>query len=302
MNYTSILGFGVAACILWFGVFRTATQPGLFLDPHALLLVLGGTLAAALIAYPVGRLVDLGRMFIYGFLFKRLSDNEAIVRELVVSAITARISPAALAYRKSSHPFLSEGYQLIAEGKVPADHLREILNQRSRYFRRSYMADAKLLTALAKFPPAFGLLGASTGMIAMMINLGTGGQETIGPAMAIALVATFWGIALANFVLLPLADYATRTANDDTSTRQIIVEGLVMLKEGVPPELLSERLNSFLPVHRRVKEVLVAKDRDEAVAAAAAAAAAARTRMPPPLPPGPPPLPDDDEDRGNRAA
>lgn len=253
MNFTSLSGFALAACILFFGVIHPAPKPALFLDVHALLLVVGGTLSAGLIAFPVHRFVGLGKMFVYGFLLKRSQSNRKIVTELVLTSAATRTDARKLAARKASHPFLREGYQLIAEGIIPEAQLREILNHRSQYFKRMYAEDARMLTALAKFPPAFGLLGASTGMISMMINLGKGGQDTIGPAMAVALVATFWGIAIANFLLLPLADYAAKVSADDSNTRQIIVDGLIMLKQGRSPILVAEGLNSHLPISSRVR-------------------------------------------------
>ena len=119
------------------------------------------------------------------------------------------------------------------------------------YFRKSYQSDAKTLNALAKFPPAFGLLGASTGMITMMTNLGKGGAETIGPAMAIALVATFWGIAVANLILLPLADFAAKAAQDDTHVREMIYEGLLLLKKKESQAYILQVVNGYLPIDSR---------------------------------------------------
>jgi chemotaxis protein MotA len=256
LNLTSLSGFAVAAAILWFGVFHPAPHPGLFLDPHALLIVLGGTLAAALIAFPLGRLADLGHLFVYGFLLKKHSDNRQIATELIAAAAAARLRREALLERNPHHPFLTEGYQLIGEGIIPERQLRDILLQRSDFFKKEYLADAKTLTSLAKFPPAFGLLGTSTGMITMMVNLGQGGQDSIGPAMASALVATFWGIALANLLILPLADYASKVAGDDSRSRKLIVEGLMMIKQGKSPILVAEFLNGHLPVHQRVRLIL----------------------------------------------
>jgi chemotaxis protein MotA len=224
----------------------------MFLDSHALILVVGGTGAAALIAFPLGRILDLVKMFFFGVIFKTQGENAQIIREIICSAPIAQFNPEFLNTRRSSHPFLREGYLLISEGLLDESQLHDVLRKRSQQFKKIYMADAKMLNALAKFPPAFGLLGATTGMIAMMTKLGSGGQDSIGPAMAIALVATFWGIAVANFILLPLADYATRVALDDLGTRQIITEGLMMLKRRESPMLVAEKLNSYLPVKKRV--------------------------------------------------
>jgi chemotaxis protein MotA len=253
MNISSLLGFTIATMILWVGVISPSAKPQMFLDHHALLLVVGGTLSAALIAFPMRRIYEMVNMFLFGVILKRPWNRRQIIEEMVAVSEMAQTEPHFLTSVPASHPFLAEGLRLIGEGILTETELQDVLNRRSSFFKRQYLSDAKLLNTLAKFPPAFGLLGASTGMIAMMTNLGKGGQETIGPAMAIALVATFWGIALANFVLLPMADYATRLASEDALVRQIILDGLMMLKRRENAYVIAEKLNGYLVIGKRLR-------------------------------------------------
>ena len=88
-------------------------------------------------------------------------------------------------------------------------------------------------------------------MIKMMMNLGTGGAASIGAAMAIALTATFWGIAMANFIFLPLADYAFKLADEDLYLRSIIIDGVFQIKTGVPFPVIVETLCGKLPISER---------------------------------------------------
>ena len=129
--------------------------------------------------------------------------------------------------------------------------MREGLYKRMEYYQRQYLSDAKTLPGLSKFPPAFGLLGAVTGMIGMMGNLG-GGSDVIGRSMAVALVATFWGICLANVVLLPLSDYYKGLAEQDAFVRQIIIDGVLMVKRKEALPLIEEKMNSYLPPNKRL--------------------------------------------------
>jgi chemotaxis protein MotA len=255
MNISTISGFIIAASIIWLGVIKGAQKPEIFLDEHAILLVLGGTIAAALISFPVSRLLKFVKMFAFGVILKRQSSNEEIIKEIISIAASCTEQTGHLAVRVGCHPLLTDGYHLIAEDLLDPDALETVLKRRSAYFKKQYQADAKALTSLAKYPPAFGLLATSTGMIAMMSNL-SGGQDKIGPAMAVALVATFWGIALANFILLPLADYASRLAQDDTHTRDIIIDGLLMIKKRESLLLISEKLKAFLSVDTEVSKDL----------------------------------------------
>jgi len=252
MNLTSILGFLTAYWVIWSGVLGPSPNRAMFLDSHAIVLVVGGTLAAAMIAFPGKRLLGLFSLLINGVIFKSSQKPKRIVEDMLTAATVAQQNPRGLVMRKGPHPFLTEAYQLVGEGFLDEHQLEEVLRIRSEQFKKNYIGDAKTLNALAKFPPAFGLLGASAGMISMMMSLGKGGTDNIGPAMAVALVATFWGIAVANLLLLPLADHATRLAQDDQSVRKMIIEGVMMLKRGEAPIPMVEKLNSFLDLRARI--------------------------------------------------
>lgn len=253
MNVTTICGFLTAFLVVYEGVIHPSPKPELFINAHAIILVLGGTAAAAMIAFPAMRLINLMKILGFSILFKTSAQHRDIIVELIGAATAYLQNPTEIKKRKVPHPFLGEGYHLIAEGFLKEEELRDVLQRRAKYFKRSLSDDAKLLGSLAKFPPAFGLLGATSGMIIMMTNLGKGGQDSIGPSMAVALVATFWGIALANLILLPLADFATKIADEDFVTRQLIIEGLMLIIQKQSDLVIVEKLNSYLNVNERIQ-------------------------------------------------
>lgn len=252
-NKSAWSGLAIAGLVLYFGVFKGAKNPALFFDSHALILVCGGTLAATLIAFPFQRLGQLRDMVMLGVLFKRQAPQLQVAEQLLESSVLIKRmggyeNPKSLP--PQVHPFMNESFYFMSQKHLDAFELRNILQKRSDYFKKRYMADYKTLNALGKFPPAFGLLGATTGMISMMTQL-SGSPDQIGPAMATALVATFWGIAVANLLILPLADYAHRVVLEDQSVRHLIIEGVLAMREGQPPMILFERLASQLtPEHR----------------------------------------------------
>lgn len=229
MNISSFIGIALAGLTLWFGVFRATPDKLLFLDTHAIILVLGGTLAASFIAFPFKRLKNLVRFTMWGFLYKYMVKQEDLFAELLSVADTHYRTPRNPP-QSDLHPFLSEALMLLANSNIDAREMRQLLSRRIETTKHAYRSDAKMLNALGKFPPAFGLLGASAGMIAMMMNLGKGGAESIGPSMAIALVATFWGIAVANLVILPLADFAGKAAQEEIEMRKMIMEVTLLMK------------------------------------------------------------------------
>jgi chemotaxis protein MotA len=252
------LGIIAAGLTLWFGVFKSATNPLFYLDTHALILVCGGTMAAALIAVPISNLLDLINTLV-SWLFRKKLEDYRVVEELYVAAIYYEKYKDLVSAVEFTHPFIREGFALVKSDSFNEKQVQSILSKRILAYKKKLQNDAKILTSLSKFPPAFGLLGASTGMIAMMMNLNVGGSQKIGSSMAIALVATFWGIGLANMVFLPLADFANKVAQDESHTKLIIMEGLVLIKRLEEPHVIVELLKSHLPPGERTKVKLLKK-------------------------------------------
>ena len=190
--------------------------------------------------------------FTAGALFPTEKAHAKTIEHIMLLAHRPDLASVDPTVRMQFHPFLLEGYTLMRKQELDPLEYRAILINRNQRFKERYTGDTKALTALAKFPPAFGLLGATTGMIAMMTGLGPGGKETIGPAMAVALVATFWGIAVANFILLPLADHADRLNAEDARLRLLIATGLTLIHQQSRPAALYEHMIGFLPVFDRM--------------------------------------------------
>lgn len=253
MNISTVLGFLAAALVLWFGVLSSTPNPKLFLDPHALILVIGGTVAAALIAFPAKKLLGFVNFFISGVLFKRKVPNYQIGEQIFRSYSFLKESKIDQFFASTHyHPFLVESVKMIHKNEFQDHELEEILETRIEQIKNEYQHDAKILNAIAKFPPAFGLLGASTGMIVMMTRLGSGGAETIGPAMAIALVATFWGIAVANLIFLPLSDYATKAAYEEVKQRKLIADAVRAMNNQCSFSYLVEITIGHIPIAERM--------------------------------------------------
>ena len=254
MNFSSLLGVFVGIAVVWFGVVDHTVRPQIFLDTHALILVLGGTLAAGLFAFPISKFFEL-----FDFLLTAVRSQDKkrykLAKELVdLLGATSQIAGMNATSRECSHPLLQEGYELVVKRAVPESDYKRIMLQKNQRFRDKYLSDARALTALAKFPPAFGLLGATTGMISMLTGLSSNSQASIGPSMAIALVATFWGIALANFLILPLADRATKLSSDESQLRTMIITALVLLYQGSSRATVIEHVASYLSPRERKRK------------------------------------------------
>jgi chemotaxis protein MotA len=137
--------------------------------------------------------------------------------------------------------------------EISAEELRDLLETRVNTHYKLYMAEAKVFKTMAKFPPAFGLMGTTMGMIALLQSLGSpDAKNMIGPAMAIALVATLYGLVLTNFVFIPIAENLTKQTQEDLMARNIVVEGIMLMNADRPTKYVEEKVKSFLlPKQRR---------------------------------------------------
>lgn len=252
---SAIIGTAIIFGILYFGVIKPAANPLLYLDLHALALVLLGTLAVSLIAFPISKINDLFDFVVFGIYLsrgKRKKEKLHLAIELI-EAVDLKMRGRSLLEGQYNTAYVREYLATLENLEMNSEYLLEILDHKKQSVTQKYHDEAKTLVAISKFPPALGLLGASTGMIEMMQNIGgDGGAGEIGKAMATALVATFWGIALANFVILPLSDLATKMAEEDDENREMVIEFIYFMKNNFPIDNIVEFLISKLPLSDRM--------------------------------------------------
>ncbi len=240
---------GIVACclVIYFGVVHASSTPAVLLNEHALILVIGGTFAIMLLTYSIPRLLEVMDYILFGFLFRAARGDLKFAMELLLQIDVYYNEPAVFHKVSRPHPFIEEAMSLTRKEELDVKNLQIILVDRKNALKRKYMEDAKILNNIAKYPPHLGLLGAASGMIEMMSGLGKVGVETIGLAMATALTATLWGVGLNNFVFLPLADNATKAAEDELYRREIVIECCLMMKRKVPHGLVISACANKLP-------------------------------------------------------
>jgi len=226
------------------------------IDVKSLVIVVGGTVTAALSSFSIKDIFILLKVF-----FKRVFGLNTpkyleIIHEVVeLSKINNRGKKAFEgAISSLKHPFLKDGAEALfwSESNISDTELRELLETRAMTHYTEYMSGANVFRTIAKFPPAFGLLGTTLGMIRLLQSFdGSGGINNIGPAMAIALITTFYGVALSNFVLIPIGEYLAKQTREDYLARIILVEGLMLIHQKKPIKFVEERLKSYLLPSKR---------------------------------------------------
>ncbi len=252
MNFSTLIGLLAAAVIFIGTLFLTLANPLVFFEVSSILIVLGGTLAATLICFPLMQIVTLSKVFMRRLLGKARHNYLEIIEEVKEVSSASRKGRKAFesAIKNVSHPFLRDGCNVLfwLESEVSKDELRVLLETRAETHFLRYSSQAKIFKTISKFPPAFGLMGTTLGMIALLQSLGGGdnAKNMIGPAMAVALVTTLWGLALANFIFVPIAENLAKQTEEDLVARRMIVEAVMLIADEKPTKYIEEMVKGFL--------------------------------------------------------
>lgn len=253
MNLAGLLGIISAASVIYF-IVGGSKSSSIFLDIHGIVIVLGGTLTVALLCFPFARLFGALRIVIRKMLGKIDNDYSKMIEVITNTSQVYRTNPKASLDQipKDAHPFFREGMQMLVEYGFNADDLDNILQNSIEGKKKRDHDDVKVWHTISRFPPAFGLLGATVGMISLLQTLGEpGAQDRVGPAMATALVATFYGLLLANLLFIPISEKLHEVSSEDLVMRNLIKEGVLLIQEKRHPLLISEYLRSFLEAKYR---------------------------------------------------
>jgi chemotaxis protein MotA len=249
MNIMQIMSLLLAAVVLGAAMFTATDNPRAFLDYHGLLVVIGGTVAAAAVSFQLNRIVSLLKVFWNRTILGQKHNYRETIRSMLkIADAYEKESPSLRDIIKAQKdPFITECFDVLLDGVGDADFAYSLMRRRNDNIFELYMHDANKFKALGKYPPAMGLLGAVTGMIALLGSLGKpGAEKTIGPAMSIALVATLYGIAFANFFVIPIAENLIDAAKETKRKNLIIISGMRLIARGTNSLVLAEELNSFL--------------------------------------------------------
>lgn len=254
MNFAGILGILSAIGISAYAIMDSAKNPMVFADAHGIILVIGGTITVGLISFNFKSLASALKIIVRKTLGKERVDYLGTIETIVEISEAYRRDPKSVnnVVKPNVHPFIKDGVTFLVEYGFSYDELADVLTNALRGKKKRDDEEIKVWNTIARFPPAFGLLGATLGMISLLQTLGEpGAQDRIGPAMATALVATFYGLIVANLILLPIAEKLTTVSKADVTLREIIKEGILLVHEKKHPLFISEYLKSFLSPSQR---------------------------------------------------
>ena len=245
MDKSSFSGILIALGGIVAGMMLEGGKIGQILQPTAAMIVFGGTLGAVMVQFPLATIVsalkNLARVF-----FSKRPDGEAAVRQLVIFANKARRSGiVSLDHDLESvkDPFLKQALMLAVDGTDPAE-LRKIMQLYLDNRSESEDRIPQVFESAGGFSPTIGIIGAILGLIQVMQHLDN--MAEVGRGIAVAFVATIYGLGLANIVCLPSAGKLKIRYREEHIQKELMLEGVVAILEGMNPRMVELKLRTFL--------------------------------------------------------
>jgi len=251
MDFHTILGL-----LIGFGLIVTAIvlggSPTAFIDTPSIVIVLGGTVAVTMVSFSF-REMTRANMAVFLVLFRRTDDAADVGSQLLELAETAR-KQGILALQKvlsqfEREPFLHRAMQMVSDG-TPGNDVERIMRKEISSMRSRHAQSVGVFRRAAEVSPAMGLIGTLVGLVQMLGGLDD--PSTIGPAMAVALLTTFYGAVLANMVFAPLATKLERKSVAETLLNEIYVTAAASIGRQENPRRLEMLLNTLLPPAERI--------------------------------------------------
>jgi chemotaxis protein MotA len=245
MDRISIVGLALGLAAIVGGLVLEGGHPSSLLQVTALLIVLGGTTGAVMLQSSSEQFYDAMRLARWVFKPPVYEPKKVIARITGWSQQARRSGLLALesAIDGSREPFERKGLQLLVDGAEPAV-LREALELEINAFEARQRGAARVWEAAGGYAPTVGILGAVMGLIQVMENLTD--PSKLGAGIAVAFVATIYGVGLANLVFLPIANKIKSLVARDIAQREMLIEGLVGIANGENPRSIEVRLQGFL--------------------------------------------------------
>lgn len=250
MDIATIVGLILGVGFTVWGI-TISGDMGSFLHGPSIVIVLGGTMAATLLAYPFSSLRGLGKVFQKAFLHKEVSVNAIIVDIIALANVARKEGLLSLEEygSKLNDEFLKKGIMLIVDGTDP-ELVRNILETELVFLEERHGQGQGILESMGAYAPSFGMIGTLIGLINMLKDLDD--PNAIGPSMAVALITTFYGSLLANVLFLPLAQKLKIRSKSEVLVKELMIEGLLSIQAGENPRIIEEKLKTFIPPQLRV--------------------------------------------------
>ena len=247
MDIASLAGILLALFMLVFGIISSAGVGGFgeYLDPASAIITFGGAFSCTLMSMSLQNYIAGLKSFTLIFKAPALNTSEMIGKIIELSNVARKEGLLSLeeAATDLEEPFLKKGILLIVDGTDP-ELVRAIMETELVSVEGRHKETIGFWDTLAAMGPAWGMIGTLVGLINMLQKMDD--PSTIGPQMAVALVTTFYGSMIANWLCTPTATKLAQMNATEIRLKEVTVEGLLSIQAGENPRVIEEKLKSFL--------------------------------------------------------
>ncbi len=252
MELATVLGFvfGVVFIITSIVLGGGFEAVAWFVDLPSVMITIGGAFASTMISFPMSKFKNGLGTIKYIMREDKFSPKDVIDTIIELANIARKDGLLALEERANNEEddFLKKGLLLLVDGTHP-DLVKGIIETELVFLQERHKESQGVWDTIGSLGPAWGMIGTLVGLIIMLRNLDD--PSSIGPSMAVALITTFYGSLLANFIAIPTVNKLKARSAQEALMKQIMIEGLLSILAGENPRIIEEKLKAFLsPVMR----------------------------------------------------
>ncbi len=248
MDWISIAGVVLGVVAIVGGQVLEGGHVGSIIQVTAFIIVIGGTMGAIMLQSSVTVFVQGIKMIRWAFVPPKVNPLDAIGQVVEWSHLSRKGGLLALepVIEDLADPFVRKGLQMLVDGAEP-DYLREGLELEVNTYEEERRAAAKVWESAGGYAPTIGILGAVLGLIHVMENLSD--PSKLGGGIAVAFVATIYGVGSANLFFLPISNKLKHLVQQQVTVKLLLIDGLVAIANGENPRVIENRLQGYLSQH-----------------------------------------------------
>ncbi|MEO0971722.1 MAG: flagellar motor protein PomA [Pseudomonadota bacterium] len=247
MDLATVVGFIGA-----FGVMALAVMMGgaatVFINPPSILVVLGGTLLVVLSKFTMGQFMGAAQVAMKAILVKVSEPRELVDKAVELAQMSRQGGLLALESAEIPDEFMQKGIGYLVDGHDAATVKTLLMKDLSLTLDRHTKGQA-VFKAMGDVAPAMGMIGTLIGLVQMLSNMED--PQSIGPAMAVALLTTLYGAVIANVVAFPIADKLALRSKEEKHSKSLTIDALMAIQDGQNPRVIEGMLENYLPVAQR---------------------------------------------------
>jgi chemotaxis protein MotA len=250
MDIPALVGMALNLTMVCVAIRLGGASVSSMVDEHAGLVVFGGTIFAMITTYRGAQLKSLGKVLLRAFFYPIPSPEKEIERLVSYATLARREGLLSIEEKLDdvTDEFEARGLRMVVDG-LPAEEIRKVLENEINYLLERHATGKKMMERGSEMAPAFGMLATLMGLVAMLRNMAD--PSGIGTGMALALIATFYGSFFANVVCLPIAGKLGEHGKEEAMVRMLMLEGILAIQAGDKPQLVEEKLKTFLSPKER---------------------------------------------------